>query len=175
MPSTQASNLAAEIMASGIPDCGIACFLVGATPSIAVSISVGSTAPAYALTRQPASGTAVVNAASGLFTSAMNVAGLYVCTQTNGGLTRTLNLVAVPSGLLNLNAGSGKVTLNHIQNLLANGGTGGFPPVANWAASVENANFGGSAAAPGGGFGFNPVLFGGTNASASLSFTPYGN
>jgi hypothetical protein len=171
---TQNSNLAAELMSiGGIPDQGVACFLVGATPSIAVAIPVGSVAPAYALARQPASGTAVLNAASGLFTSAMNVAGLYTCTITNGGLVRTISIVAVPSGLLLLSAGSGKISLNHVQNMLIQ--NIGQWNAASFTASVENANYGGSALAPGGGFGFNPVLLGGTNAGLSLYFTPYGN
>jgi hypothetical protein len=96
-----------------------------------------------------------------------------VATGTNGGIVRTVNIVAVPPGVLLMPAGSGKVSLQHVLSMLT--ATMGQWNQTTFTASVENANFGGTAQAPGGGFGFNPVLLGGSNAALSLSFTPYGN
>ena len=64
-----------------------------------------------------------------------------------------------------------KVSTSLIQSLLIQ--NIGQWSATTFAASVENANFGGTALAPGGGFGFNPVLLGGSNPGSSLYFAPY--
>jgi hypothetical protein len=167
MPTTQTSNLQAEIMQiPNVGDSNVACFQVGASPSIAFALSLGSVAPAYAITRQPSGGTAAISSTTGAFSSPMNVPGLYVCTATQGGVTRTVYLVAVPVALLSQAAGnSGKtVTLEHVHQLLVQ--TQGQWSATTFAASVE-------AASPGPSYGFNPVLFGAASAQLGVNWAAY--
>jgi hypothetical protein len=167
-----AGQLSSELaQMNGIPDSGVATFVVGSSPSIPFSSPLVAS-PSYTLSRQPSGGTAAINASTGIFSSGLSLPGLYQVSASNG-VARVVNLVAVPAGLLALFVGnSGRnVTLSHVLQFLVQ--TQGSWSATTFAASVENANYGGSASAPGASFGFNGILTGGASAQLGVNWALY--
>lgn len=151
---------------STIPDHGIAVVQVGTAFNAAFTIPLGTTT--YTLSRKPAGSSASLAGS----TLTPDVSGLYQLTCVNAGITRNVNVVAAPSGVfaLKVNAGSpvsGLVTLGHLVTMLVveNG---------KWSAATFAAS-GSVETSPGAGFGFNPVLLGGTKSDVTLNFGMYGN